>query len=305
MKKIFSISIVLVLAFVTSKLFVFSVPEDKDIDDTNQKNISNEYRVYALNIPSSAKFAGEKVPLNITDVKERFDKELLVNTYWQSQGLLFFKRANRYFPTIEKILKEKGVPDDFKYLALIESGLQNVTSPAGAKGFWQLMPKTAKERGLEVNSNVDERYSYIKSTEVACDYLLKAKEKFGTWTLAAASYNMGISGINKQLERQKVDNYYDLLLNDETGRYLFRILAIKHIYENPKKYGFHFRKKDLYTMPELSQIKIDSSVTNLADFAISQGVNYKELKMYNPWLREIDLNNKSGKEYVISIPISN
>ncbi len=305
MKKIFSISIVLVLAFVTSKLFVFSFPEDKDIDDTNQKNISNEYRVYALNIPSSAKFAGEKVPLNITDVKERFDKELLVNTYWQSQGLLFFKRANRYFPTIEKILKEKGVPDDFKYLALIESGLQNVTSPAGAKGFWQLMPKTAKERGLEVNSNVDERYSYIKSTEVACDYLLKAKEKFGTWTLAAASYNMGISGINKQLERQKVDNYYDLLLNDETGRYLFRILAIKHIYENPKKYGFHFRKKDLYTMPELSQIKIDSSVTNLADFAISQGVNYKELKMYNPWLREIDLNNKSGKEYVISIPISN
>lgn len=305
MKKIFSISIVLILAFVASKLFVFSVPEDKDIDDTNQKNISNEYRVYALNIPSSAKFAGEKVPLNITDVKERFDKELLVNTYWQSQGLLFFKRANRYFPTIEKILKEKGVPDDFKYLALIESGLQNVTSPAGAKGFWQLMPKTAKERGLEVNSNVDERYSYIKSTEVACDYLLKAKEKFGTWTLAAASYNMGISGINKQLERQKVDNYYDLLLNDETGRYLFRILAIKHIYENPKKYGFHFRKKDLYTMPELSQIKIDSSVTNLADFAISQGVNYKELKMYNPWLREIDLNNKSGKEYVISIPISN
>lgn len=305
MKKIFSISIVLILAFVASKLFVFSVPEDKDIDDTNQKNISNEYRVYALNIPSSAKFADEKVPLNITDVKERFDKELLVNTYWQSQGLLFFKRANRYFPTIEKILKEKGVPDDFKYLALIESGLQNVTSPAGAKGFWQLMPKTAKERGLEVNSNVDERYSYIKSTEVACDYLLKAKEKFGTWTLAAASYNMGISGINKQLERQKVDNYYDLLLNDETGRYLFRILAIKHIYENPKKYGFHFRKKDLYTMPELSQIKIDSSVTNLADFAISQGVNYKELKMYNPWLREIDLNNKSGKEYVISIPISN
>ncbi len=202
-------------------------------------------------------------------------------------------------------MKEKGVPDDFKYLALIESGLQNVTSPAGAKGFWQLMPKTAKERGLEVNSNVDERYSYIKSTEVACDYLLKAKEKFGTWTLAAASYNMGISGINKQLERQKVDNYYDLLLNDETGRYLFRILAIKHIYENPKKYGFHFRKKDLYTMPELSQIKIDSSVTNLADFAISQGVNYKELKMYNPWLREIDLNNISGKEYVISIPISN
>ncbi|MEN8136891.1 MAG: lytic transglycosylase domain-containing protein [Bacteroidota bacterium] len=303
MKKVFSVAAMVVLAFAVGKLFVFSVPEEKENDDTNQKNISNEYRVYALNLPKEAYFAGEQTPLDIPDVKERLDRELLVNTYWQSQGLLFFKRANKYFPTIEKILKEKGVPNDFKYLALIESGLQNVTSPAGAKGFWQLMPKTAREQGLEVNSNVDERYDVKKSTEVACDYLLKAKEKFGSWTLAAASYNMGIYGVSKQLKRQKVGTYYDLLLGEETGRYVFRILAIKKIYEDPKKYGFHFREKDLYTMPETKLIEIDTAINNLADFAITQGVNYKELKMYNPWLREINLNNNSRKKYTIEIPV--
>ena len=301
MKKNFGILAVVVLTLVLGKLFIFSVPEEINNDDTNQKNISNEYRVFALNIPENVTFAGEKVPLDIIDVKERLDKELLVNTYWQSQGLLFFKRANKYFPEIERILKEKGVPDDFKYLALIESGLVNVTSPAGAKGFWQLMPKTAKEHGLEVNKNIDERYDYIKATEVACDYLLKAHKKFGSWTSAAAAYNMGIRGVSRELDRQKVNNYYDLLLNDETSRYLFRVIAIKSIFENPKQYGFHYRDKDLYSMPELKQIKVDSTINNLADFAISQGINYKELKLYNPWLREIKLNNSSKKEYELKI----
>ncbi len=301
MKKVWGVLGVLVLTFIVGKIFIFSVPEEINSDDTNQKNISNEYRVFALNIPESVSFAGEKVPLDIIDVKERLDKELLVNTYWQSQGLLFFKRANKYFPEIERILKEKGIPDDFKYLALIESGLVNVTSPAGAKGFWQLMPKTAKEHGLEVNKNIDERYDYIKATEVACDYLLKAKKKFGSWTSAAAAYNMGIRGVSRELERQKVDSYYDLLLNDETSRYLFRVIAIKTIFENPKLYGFNYRDKDLYSMPELKQIKVDSTINNLADFAISQGINYKELKIHNPWLREINLNNSSRKEYELDI----
>ena len=301
MKKFLGIISVIIIAVAINKLFVFSVPEEINIDDNNQKDINNGYRVYALNIPEKISFAGEPVPLNISDVKERLDRELLVNTYWQSQGLLFYKRANKYFPEIEKILKEKGVPDDFKYLALIESGLQNVTSPAGAKGFWQLMPKTAKEYGLEVNSNVDERYDYIKATKIACDYLLKQKEKFGSWTLAAASYNLGRAGVLRQLDRQKVDNYYDLLLNEETGRYLFRILAIKNIYENPKQYGFHFREKDLYKSPKFKIVKVDSTINNLADFAISQSVNYKELKLLNPWLREIKLNNKSNKTYDIRI----
>ena len=303
MKKNLGVLVVIVLTLAIGKLFVFSVPEEVNNDDTNQKNISNEYRVFALNIPDNVSFAGEKVPLNIIDVKERLDKELLVNTYWQSQGLLFFKRANKYFPEIERILKEKGVPDDFKYLALIESGLVNVTSPAGAKGFWQLMPKTAKEHGLEVNKNIDERYDYIKATEVACDYLLKAHKKFGSWTSAAAAYNMGIRGVSRELNRQKVTSYYDLLLNDETSRYLFRVIAIKSIFENPKQYGFHYRDKDLYSMPELKQIKVDSTINNLADFAISQGINYKELKLYNPWLREIKLNNSSNKEYKLQILI--
>lgn len=301
MKKVWGILGMLTLTILIGKVFIFSVPEEVNSDDTNQKNTSNEYSVFALNIPETVEFAGEKVPLEITDVKERFDKELLVNTYWQSQGLLFFKRANKYFPEIERVLKERGVPDDFKYLALIESGLVNVTSPAGAKGFWQLMPKTAREHGLEVNKNIDERYDYIKSTEVACDYLLKAKDKFGSWTSAAAAYNMGIRGVSRELERQKVSSYYDLLLNDETSRYLFRVLAIKTIFENPKLYGFNYREKDLYTMPELKQITIDSTIKNLADFAISQGINYKELKIYNPWLREIKLNNSSKRKYELDI----
>ena len=301
MKKVLGIVVVVILTFTISKLFIFSVPEEVNSDDTNQKNINNEYRVFALNIPENIDFAGEQVPLNILDVRERFDKELLVNTYWQSQGLLFFKRANKYFPEIEKILKERGVPDDFKYLALIESGLVNVTSPAGAKGFWQLMPKTAREHGLEVNRNIDERYDYIKATKTACDYILKAKEKFGSWTSAAASYNMGMRGVSREFERQKVTNYYDLLLNDETSRYLFRVLAIKSIFENPKQYGFHFREKDLYSMPKLKEVKIDSTIVDLADFAISQGINYKELKLYNPWLREIKLNNKTKRKYTLKI----
>lgn len=301
MKKIGVVLVVLALTFAVSKVFIFSVPEEVNSDDTNQKNISNEYRVFALNMPENVSFAGENVPVDMLDIKERFDKELLVNTYWQSQGLLFFKRANKYFPEIERILKEKGVPDDFKYLALIESGLVNVTSPAGAKGFWQLMPKTAREHGLEVNKNIDERYDYIKATEVACDYLLKGKKKFGSWTSAAAAYNMGIRGVSREMERQKVDNYYDLLLNDETSRYLFRVIAIKTIFENPKLYGFNYREKDLYTLPELKQIKVDSTINNLADFAISQGINYKELKLYNPWMREMKLNNSSKKEYELDI----
>ncbi|MCK5907111.1 MAG: lytic transglycosylase domain-containing protein [Flavobacteriales bacterium] len=301
MKKVWGVLMVLVLTFAVSKVFIFSVPEEVNSDDTNQKNISNEYRVFALNMPENVSFAGENVPVGMLDIKERFDKELLVNTYWQSQGLLFFKRANKYFPEIERILKEKGVPDDFKYLALIESGLVNVTSPAGAKGFWQLMPKTAREHGLEVNKNIDERYDYIKATEVACDYLLKGKKKFGSWTSAAAAYNMGIRGVSREMERQKVDNYYDLLLNDETSRYLFRVIAIKTIFENPKLYGFNYREKDLYTLPELKQIKVDSTINNLADFAISQGINYKELKLYNPWMREMKLNNSSKKEYELDI----
>jgi hypothetical protein len=230
------------------------------------------------------------------------DKELLVNTYWQSNMLLLIKRSSKYFPQIEKILEEEGVPEDFKYLAVIESGLENVRSPAGAKGFWQIMRSTGKEMGLEVNSNVDERYNIELSTRVACKYLKKAKAKLGSWTLAAASYNRGISGISRLLKKQQVDSYYDLLLNSETKRYVFRILAVKEILSRPEEYGFFFEEKDLYKAAPVTTIKVDTAITNIASFAKTMGMNYKQMKIYNPWLLQNHLNNKSRKLYEITIP---
>ena len=262
----------------------------------------NDYNVYALEVPETLNFAGEEVPLHLPDIKERMDRELLVNTYWQSNGLLLFKRANKYFPIIEPILKEYGVPDDFKYLAVIESGLQNVTSPAGARGFWQIMKATGRENGMEINSNVDERFHLEKATHVACKYLLKSKKRFGNWTSAAAAYNAGNGGIGKRMKKQQVDSYYDLLLGEETGRYIFRVIALKEIFTNAKKYGFNFNDKDLYTYIPTYKVEVDSAVTNFASFAKKFDINYKILKIHNPWLRENKLNNKSRKKYEIAIP---
>jgi membrane-bound lytic murein transglycosylase D len=268
----------------------------------SKSKLINDYNVYAISIPDHLDFAGETVPLNDPDVYERMDRELLVNTYWQSNGLLMFKRAEKYFPVIEPILKKNGVPDDFKYLAVIESGLINVVSPAGARGVWQIMPATARENGLEVNDNVDERYNLIKSTEVACKYLLKSKESLGSWTLAAAAYNAGNSGVSKRLEEQQVTNYYDLLLGEETGRYLFRIIALKEILKNPEKYGYNFTKEDLYKDIPTYTVKVDTAVNDFTAFAKGFGINYKILKIHNPWLREPKLNNKTRKVYNIEIP---
>ncbi|WP_046744790.1 lytic transglycosylase domain-containing protein [Kordia zhangzhouensis] len=266
------------------------------------ENDENDYNVYALEMPNTLDFAGEEVPLYLPDIKERMDRELLVNTYWQSNGLLLFKRANKYFPIIEPILKEHGIPSDFKYLALIESGLQNVVSPAGATGFWQIMKTTGKENGLEINSNVDERYHLEKATHVACKYLLESKERFGNWTAAAAAYNAGNTGILRRMEDQQVDSYYDLLLGQETGRYIFRIIALKEIFKDPKKYGFNFKKEDLYTNIPTYKVEVDTAITNIAEFAKKFNINYKILKIHNPWLRENKLNNKSRKLYEIEIP---
>jgi membrane-bound lytic murein transglycosylase D len=260
------------------------------------------YKVYALQLPEVLDFAGETTPLDAPDIRERLDKELLVNTYWQSNMMLLLKRANKHFPLIEKILEEEGVPSDFKYLSVIESALENARSPKGAKGFWQLMPATAKEYGLEVNSNVDERYHIEKSTRAACQYLKKAKNRFGSWTLAAASYNRGMYGTNRLLDKQLVDNYYDLLLNSETSRYVFRILAVKEIMSNPQRYGFIFNAEDLYHSIPVHKIGLDTAITNLAEFARENQINYKILKIHNPWLIENHLNNKSRKYYEIAIP---
>ncbi len=285
-----------------SGLFIFAVQMPMDNDIQPQQNMVNDYNVYAVKIPDNLNFAGELMPLSDPDVYERMDRELLVNTYWQSNGLLMFKRAQKYFPVIEPILKKHGIPDDFKYLAVIESGLTNAVSPAGARGIWQIMPATARENGLEVNDNVDERYHLEKSTEVACKYLLQSKRNLGSWTLAAAAYNAGNAGISRRLKEQDVNAYYDLLLGEETGRYMFRIVALKEIMNNPKTYGFNFEALDLYSNVPTYNVTLDKEVTNFTAFAQDYGINYKILKIHNPWLRETRLNNKSGKKYILEIP---
>ncbi|WP_395632438.1 lytic transglycosylase domain-containing protein [Flavobacterium sp.] len=257
----------------------------------------------AMYFPTEVDFAGEKTPLQISDVRERLDRELLINANLDATTALIIKRANRVFPIIEPILAKYGVPDDFKYLAVIESGLVNAVSSAGARGVWQFMPETAKEKGMEVNDIVDERYHLEKSTEAACRYLLAAKEKFGSWTLAAASYNGGMNGITKRIEEQKVTNYYDLALTEETSRYVFRILALKEIMRQPAKYGFSIYTSDLYTQIPTKKVAVDSSITDLTGFAISQGINYKILKIHNPWLRDKKLVNPTKKRYEIEIPL--
>ena len=273
-----------------------------DMETETDKRVADGYEIAAIAIPDDLNFAGEAVPLNDPEIMERVDREFLVNTYWQSNAILLMKRANKYFPIIEPILAKNNIPDDFKYLAVAESGLQNVVSPAGATGFWQIMRATGKEYGLEVNSNVDERYHVEKSTQVACDYLKKWKEKFGSWTLTAAAYNAGPAGIQKYMDIQQVDDYYDLLLGSETGRYVFRILAIKEILSQPETYGFELADEDLYKKIPTFSVEVDTVVRSWANFAQQYGINYKILKRHNPWLREPHLNNASRKKYTIELP---
>ena len=261
------------------------------------------YKIKAIKLPNGLNLAGERVPIEINDVKERMERELLVNTYWQSNGLLLIKRAKKYFPILEILLKKHDIPDDFKFLALAESGFTDETSSVGAAGIWHFMRTTGKEYGLEINENVDERYHIEKSTEVAATYLKQAKKRLGSWTLAAAAYNAGNYGISKRLQTQQVKSYYDAKLPNETERYIFRILALKEIISNPKKYGFVFDDNDLYTSKETKIIKVDTVISNLTLFAKKFGMNYKELKIHNPWLRENKLNNKSRKLYEIKIPV--
>lgn len=292
--------------FVISTLVFAMQSKDDDVNDVAEnevaKSVSDSYKISAIDIPADLNFAGEPVPQEDPEIMERVDREFLVNTYWQSNALLLMKRAHKYFPVIEPILAKNGIPEDFKYLAVAESGLQNVVSHAKATGFWQIMKATGKEYGLEINANVDERYHLEKSTEVACRYLNKYKKKYGSWTLAAAAYNTGTGSVDKYLRIQKVNDYYDLLLGEETGRYVFRIMAIKEILSHPEKYGFDINKEDLYSAVPTFTVEVDEPVANFADFAKDYEINYKILKRHNPWLREPHLNNQSGKKYAIEIP---
>jgi len=287
---------------ISIQLFVFST-DVKSEDKLHQEQFNIKYGIFAIVQPENLNFAGEEIPIYSPDIWERIDKELLKNTYWQSNTMLYFKKANKYFPIIEPILKQYNIPDDFKYLAVIESGLDNVVSPSGAAGFWQIMKGTAREYGLEVNKDIDERYNLEKSTVVACKYLQDSYKKFGNWTMAAASYNMGKSGVKKKMLEQKSNNYYNLYLNSETARYVFRVIAVKEIMQNPKNYGFMFRNKDLYSMPNLQTVEVDSTISSLSDFARSYNINFKLLKQFNPWLRTTKLPDKSRKKYILKIPI--
>lgn len=301
MKKI-SFPIILTIAITTIVLFSF-FSNEKSVYQSIMENFKQDYAIYSIPKPTSdINFAGERVPLENPDIWERYDKELLKNIYWQSNTLLLLKRSSKYFPIIEPILKKNNIPDDFKYLALIESGLEHVVSPAGATGFWQIMKATGKEYGLEINNEVDERYHLEKSTQVACDFLNQSKKKFGNWTMAAASYNVGRTGLQKQINRQSMTGYYNLLLNNETSRYVFRILALKEICQNPKKYGFKIEEQDYYQHAPTFEVFVDTTVNDWASFAAQYNINYKVLKIHNPWLRDKFLNNKSSKRYRIKIP---
>ena len=308
MKFLKNVLMVIGVVFVISTLiFAMQSQQEKSsaAEDTTaiEKNVSEGYRISAIDIPEDLNFAGEAVPQQDPEIMERVDREFLVNTYWQSNALLLMKRANKYFPIIEPILAKNGIPDDFKYLAVAESGLDNVVSRAGATGFWQIMKPTGKQYGLEINANVDERYHLEKSTEVACRYLNKYKKKYGNWTLTAAAYNAGTGSIDKYLGIQKVKDYYDLLLGQETGRYVFRIMAIKEILSHPEKYGFDLDKEDMYNAVPTFQVEVAKPVSSFANFAQEYEINYKILKRHNPWLREAHLNNQSGKRYTIEIPL--
>jgi membrane-bound lytic murein transglycosylase D len=258
----------------------------------------------AVEIPDSVLFAGEPVPLWRFDIRESLDRELLVNSYFHSQTLRYIKMAPRYFSIIEPILKEKGVPDDFKYLAVAESGFNpRAVSPARAVGLWQFLEGTGRDYKLEINSEVDERYHIEKSTYAACDYLLDSYEKYGSWSVVAAAFNAGNRGVQRQILRQKNASYYDLLFGEETSSYVFRIIALKLIMENPEKYNLFVSEDEKYPLIQTREVEITGRVVDFADFAIEQGINYKLLKDFNPWLRDNFLTNSGGKKYTVKIPV--
>lgn len=296
-------TLIIILLTCTGIFFVAqgSGGNPKNRKDDSKSCFGEDSRPYKL--PDSVSFAGERMPLENFDTRESLEREIITSAYRHSSTILIIKRANRYFPVIEKILKKYNIPDDFKYLAVAESDLSNMVSPAGATGFWQIMPETGKEEGLEINPEIDERYNIEKSTSFACEYFLKSFAKYGNWTLAAASYNGGRNGIDDQIEIQHEKNYYDLLLNEETARYIFRAVSYKLIITDPAAYGFEINKNELYTEIRYNEVKVDSTITDFSNFARKLGTNYKLLKLLNPWLRKPYLTNKTGKTYIIKIPV--
>ena len=281
----------------------FNEKEEPSTTATSANDVTSARRVTGFDLNKSFSFAGEEIPSENFDARERLDRELAVNTYLEAATLLNIKMANRFFPVIEQILQKNNIPDDFKYLCVAESNLRMATSSAGAKGMWQFIDSSAKQNGLEINSEVDERYNVEKSTEAACKFILYLKERFGSWTLAAAAYNIGPALLAKRIAEQQVDNYYDLNLNEETSRYIFRIIAIKEIMKDPEHYGFYVDSTQLY--PEMSDyytVPVDGPIPSLTALAKQHGTTYRMLKLYNPWLISSSLTNKYGKRYEVRVP---
>jgi membrane-bound lytic murein transglycosylase D len=292
-------SIISLIAGAVLTLAVLTITSASPEQLHSAENAASTVRSFEL--PQSLSIAGEELPLSSLDIQERLDREILVNSYWQSNNLLMLKRSDKWFPIIETILKEEGIPDDFKYLALIESGLQNIVSPAGAAGPWQIMKSTGREKGLQIDNEIDQRYHLEKATRAACSYLNEAYERFDNWTLAAASYNMGMSGTANRLQEQRVDNYYDLRLNNETARYIFRIAAVKHIHEHLSDYGYIYHNNEGYQLPAFDTVMLDSPVTSWVNWAEQHDITYKELRLYNPWIRSNKLTNSANNTYALLV----
>ena len=272
---------------------------------SEQHSVQSEvpYCVTPPTVPEQAVFDGDTIDLRRYDRRERMDRELMSFTYMHSSTMQMIKRANRYFPVIEPLLKANGIPDDFKYLMVIESNLNPIArSPAGAAGLWQFMPVTAREFGLEVNDNVDERYHIEKATVAACKYFKQAYAKYGDWIAVSAAYNAGQARISSQLEKQLASHAMDLWLVEETSRYMFRLLAAKEIFSNPQRYGFLLKREHLYPPIPYKEVTVSTPINDLSEYAKKQGITYAQLRDANPWLRETSLKNRSGKSYVLHIP---
>ena len=291
----------LIIFFSVCAYFLFVNSENEGSESLLYKALHNKDAISAIKIPKKVYFAGERVPIENFDTRESLERELITNTYWHSQTLLLIKRTKRYFPIIDSILKIYGIPTDFKYMAVAESGLSQVVSPSNAVGFWQFLEGTARDYKLIVNDMVDERYHIEKSTEAACKYILESYNKFGNWTVAAASYNRGRKFISEQMDIQKQNNYYDLLLGEEGERYVFRIIALKMIIESPENYGFVNNNEDYAPIP-FYIVNIDTSINDLGLFASNLSTNYKLLKILNPWLRKPYLRIYKNESYELKIP---
>ena len=302
-------NIALVLSITALVLMVCVCATKSDTGEGTERHLPEVKRqslpaIYSPAVPDSMSFAGERVPMETYYVREGLDRELIANTYGHTSMLLYFKRAHRFFPVIEPILRRNGVPADFKYLCVIESGLTNATSPAKAQGYWQFMKTTGQRYGLEINDEIDMRNHLEASTEAACKYLKMLHDTFGSWTAAAAAYNCGEGGLSRNMTKQSIDTYYDTRLNNETTRYVYRILAVKQIMQHPQLYGFYLRPGDLYPTLPTREATLSGQNVDLYAFAKSNGTTYKMLRELNPWLTTEKLTNKQNKSYTVKLPVA-